>query len=590
MNATIREKLRFLPDKPGVYLMKDESNNIIYVGKAKVLKNRVRSYFTGSHDAKTQRLVMSIVDFEYIVTSTVVEALVLECNLIKHHTPQFNIQLRDDKTYPYIKLTTDDHPRIEIVRRVLKDKAKYFGPYPNAQSAQEARKLLDRLYPLRKCHPLRDKVCLYYHIGQCLAPCEFPVATETYQEISAKIVRFLSGQYDVVVDELKEKMQREADELHFERAKELRDLIAHIERIAQKQRVALPDGIDRDVFGYYADKGMMCIQIFYIRKGKLIERDVTIFNHYNEPSEDFFSYMAQFYFENNDLPKEIFVPNDIEGEWLEQWLAIRVIAPQRGEKRKLVDMATNNASIALMEKFQMMERDEKRTERAVAELGQVLGIQSPRKIEVFDNSNIQGSDAVAAMVTFIDGKPSRKNYRKFTIKEVSGPDDYGSMREIIRRRYVRLLKEKADMPDLIVVDGGKGQISAALDVLHNELNLELPVCGLAKDDRHRTSQLFMGEDPDPVPIDRAGQAFYLLQRMQDEVHRFAITFHRQTRSKHSMRSRLHDIPGVGEKRQRSLLKHFGSIERMKEASIEEFRKIGIGEKLAKDIVAYLQQG
>jgi len=589
----IREKLKLLPDKPGVYLMKNIDGDVIYVGKAKVLKNRVRSYFTGSHDGKTQLLVSHIADFEYIVTNTVVEALILECNLIKEYKPYYNIMLRDDKSYPYIKITNEEHPRLEIVRRICKDKAKYFGPYPNSQAATETKKLLDRLYPLRKCKTLKPKACLYYHINQCVAPCEFPVEQEAYQGMIKEIARFLNGGHEEIAERLQAQMLAAAEELNFERAKELRDQIQHIERVMEKQKVSIADAVNRDIFGYYTDKEYMCVQVFYMRQGKLIERDVQIFHYHGEEREDFLSYVAQFYHDNPDLPQEVLLPYEGEDtQVLEEWLAtmqqgVKVKFPQRGQKKDLVLLAGENAKIALEEKFKLMERDQNRTTRAVEQLGDVLMIHPPQRIEAFDNSNIQGTDAVAAMIVFEGGLPNKKEYRKYKIKTVQGPDDYASMKEVIRRRYTRLLKEKSSLPDLIVVDGGKGHINAALDVLENELGLSIPVCGLAKDDRHRTSQLFLNDDPAPVMIDRTSQAFYLLTRVQEEVHRFAITFHRETKGKQAFRSRLDDIPGVGEKRRRALLKHFGSLDAMKTATVEDYRKIGIGDKLARDILAHL---
>ncbi|ATY86430.1 excinuclease ABC subunit C [Kyrpidia spormannii] len=584
----LKEKLALLPGKPGVYLMKDAEGRVIYVGKAKTLKNRVRSYFTGSHDAKTQKLVSEIRDFEYIVTDNAVEALILECNLIKQHQPPFNIMLRDDKSYPYIKITREEHPRLEIVRRMAKDGASYFGPYPNSGSAMETKRLLDRLYPLRKCRNLKKKVCLYYHIGQCLAPCEYPVDPERYEAIRKDIGRFLNGGHGEIVEELERRMHEEAEALRFERAKELRDLIQHIGRVMEKQKIVFQDQVDRDVFGFYAERGRMCVQVFFIRGGKLIERAVQIFPFYNDPLEDFGSYVAQFYFEETERPKEVYLPEGVETDVLGEWLGARVVVPKRGPKRQLVEMACENARIALQEKLALEERDLERTVGAVRELGDVLAIAAPRRIEAFDNSNLQGTDPVAAMVVFVDGQPAKKEYRKFKIKTVQGPDDYASMREVIRRRYTRVLREKLPLPDLIVVDGGRGQIGAALEVLQDELDLEIPVCGLAKDDRHRTDQLFLGDDPVPVPIDRHSQGFYLLQRIQEEVHRFAITFHRQTRGKRIMHSVLDDIPGIGEKRKRKLLQHFGSVEAIRQASVEEFRQAGIGDRLAEQILQALK--
>ncbi|WAH38922.1 excinuclease ABC subunit UvrC [Alicyclobacillus dauci] len=583
MLQTLRDKLALLPAKSGVYLMKGQSGQILYVGKAKVLKNRVRSYFTGSHDRKTQALVANIYDFEYIVTDTVAEALVLECNLIKQHTPPYNIMLRDDKTYPYIKITNEVHPRLQIVRRVKKDGAKYFGPYPSAFAAQATKRLLDRLYPLRKCKTLKKQVCLYYHINQCLAPCEFTVDIPVYQQMVKEITQFLSGGHKEVVADLKGQMEAAAEQLNFERAGELRDLIRHIEQVMEEQKMTTPDLVDRDVFGFAEEKGLLSVQVFYVRAGKLIERSVNIMPHFGEPIEDFMSYVEQFYHERGDVPKEVLLPEGSPSEVLAEVLEAKVLEPKRGQKRDLVNLATENARQALDEKLRLMERNMDRTLGAVIELGDVLAINAPRRIESFDNSNIQGADPVAAMVVFIDGKPAKSEYRKYKIRTVDGPDDYESMREVMRRRYSRLLKEQKPLPDLIVIDGGKGQLAAALDVLENELGIEIPVCGLAKDDRHKTSQLFFMEEDTPVNIHRHSQAFYLLERIQDEVHRFAITFHRQTRKRTGLASVLDDVPGVGPNRRKTLMKHFGSLKAIAEADMDAFRGLGIGDKLAEDI-------
>lgn len=587
MNDTIRAKLELLPSFPGVYLMKDERGTVIYVGKAKVLKNRVRSYFTGSHDAKTQLMVSHVFDFEYIVTDTVVEALVLECNLIKQYSPQYNIMLRDDKTYPYIKITNERHPRLEIVRRVKSDKAKYFGPFPNATSAKETLRLLERLYPLRKCRGKKGRACLYYHIGQCLGACVYDVPPELYEQMIKKIVHFMNGGYKDVAEEFRKKMEEEAGKLNFERASELRDQITHIKRVMEEQKITNLDRIDRDVFGYYADRGLLCVQVFYVRGGKLIERSVSISKHYNSPQEDFMSYVEQFYYQQHDIPKEILLPQTVQSDTLAKWLNAKCLHPQRGEKKQLVELAIQNARLALEEKLRLMEKDMDRTLGAIKELGDKLAIPTPSRIESFDNSNIQGTDPVAAMVVFVDGKPARSDYRKYKIRTVKGPDDYGSMREVIRRRYTRVLKEKLPLPDLIVIDGGKGQLAAALDVLENELDLDVPVCGLAKDNRHKTSQLFFGNEELPVSIERHSQAFYLLERIQEEVHRYAITFHRQTRKKSGLTSILDEIPGVGPARRKTLLKHFSSVKAIREATIEDFKSVGIGEKLAETIHTHL---
>lgn len=588
MHEHLKEKLAILPDQPGCYLMKDKQGTVIYVGKAKVLKNRVRSYFTGSHDGKTLRLVGEIVDFEYIVTSSNLEALILELNLIKKYDPKYNIQLKDDKTYPFIKVTAEKQPRLLITRNVKKDKGKYFGPYPNAQSAHETKKLLDRMYPLRKCSNMPDKVCLYYHMGQCLAPCVKEVTDEQNKEIVDEIIKFLNGGHKEIRSELETKMYEASEKLEFERAKELRDQIAHIDAIMEKQKMIMNDLVDRDVFGYAVDKGWMCVQVFFVRKGKLIERDVSMFPIYDEPEEGFLTFIGQFYENSSHFkPKEIVVPGSIDSELVERFLEVEATQPKRGKKKDLVELANKNAKIALEEKFHLIERDEERTIKAVDNLGKQLGIETPYRIEAFDNSNIQGVNPVSAMIAFIDGKPAKKEYRKYKIKTVQGPDDYESMREVVRRRYTRALKEKLPLPDLIIIDGGKGHLAATSDVLENELGLYIPMAGLVKDEKHKTSHLIIGDPPEPVMLARNSQEFYLLQRIQDEVHRFAITFHRQLHGKSVIQSALDEIPGIGDKRKKVLLKHFGSLKKMKEASISEFVEAGMPKNVAETIYTYL---
>ncbi|MCM2589525.1 excinuclease ABC subunit UvrC [Rossellomorea marisflavi] len=580
----ISNKLALLPDQPGCYLMKDRQGTIIYVGKAKVLKNRVRSYFTGSHDAKTQRLVGEIEDFEYIMTSSDLEALVLEMNLIKKYDPKYNVMLKDDKSYPFIKLTNERHPRLITTRKVQRGKGRYFGPYPNAGAANETKKLLDRLYPLRKCTTLPDRACLYYHMGQCLAPCIKEVNNETYREMTDEIARFLNGGYKEIKEQLSVKMQEASEKMEFERAMEFRDQIQHIEATMEKQKMTMTDFTDRDVFGYGIDKGWMCVQVFFVRQGKLIERDVSLFPIYNEPEDEFLTFIGQFYSKSNHFkPKEIFLPEGIDVELVEKLLEVRTVQPKRGKKKELVRLAEKNAKQALNEKFALIERDEDRTIKAVERLGEQMGIYTPFRIEAFDNSNIQGSDPVSAMIVFLDGKPAKKEYRKYKIKTVTGPDDYESMREVIRRRYARVLKEGLPLPDLIVIDGGKGQIEAAREVLENELGLDVPLGGLAKDDKHQTSELLYGNPLQIIPLEKRSQEFYLLQRIQDEVHRFAITFHRQLRGKSAFQSMLDDIDGIGPKRKKQLLKHFGSMKRMREATLEEFRELGIPERVAMQL-------
>lgn len=588
MNKTITDKLAVLPPQPGCYLMKDKNGTVIYVGKSKLLRNRVRSYFTGAHDRKTQRLVAEIVDFEYIVTSSEIEALILEMNLIKKYDPKYNILLKDDKTYPYLKITAEEQPRLLVTRKVKKDKGKYFGPYPNVIAARETKKLLDRLYPLRKCNTMPDRVCLYYHMHQCLGPCVYPVSQETNRNIVQNITTFLNGGHHQIKKDLRQKMQEASEELDFERAKELRDQIQHIESVMEQQKMTLTDQTDRDVFGFAYDKGWMCVQVFFIRQGKLIERDVSMFPFFDEPEETFLTFVGRFYLHQNHLlPKQVLVPIGTNVEGLQQLLETDVAIPYRGRKKELVELAGKNAKIAIKEKFSLIERDEDRTIKAVESLGEKLNIATPHRIEAFDNSNIQGSDPVSAMIVFTDGRPDKKEYRKYKIRDVKGPDDYDTMREVIRRRYKRVLQDNLPLPDLIVIDGAKGQMSAAIEVLEDELGLDIPVCGLAKDDKHRTSELLYGTPPQVVDFERNAQDFYLVQRIQDEVHRFAISFHRQLRGKSAIKSKLDDIPGVGEKRRRLLMRHFKSVTAIQEASVEEIAKLGIPAPTAQIILNHL---
>lgn len=587
MSEWLQHKLSLLPTDPGCYLMKDKNQTIIYVGKAKNLRNRVRSYFTGSHDTKTARLVSEIVDFEYIVTESNIEALILEINLIQKNDPKYNIMLKDDKSYPFIKITNEKYPRLMITREVKKDHAWYFGPYPDVKAANETKKLLDKLYPLRKCSLNAKEVCLYYHLGQCLCPAVNDVDPQVYRDMVEEIKRFLNGGYTEIQKNLEKKMYQAADEMAFERAAELRDQIQSIETVMTRQKMTNADFIDRDVFGYAIDKGYMCVQVFFVRQGKLIERDVSIFPFYNEATEDFLTFIGQFYQETQHfIPKEIFIPRDIDKESVEALVSSKVYQPQRGEKRKLVDLASENARVSLAERFSLLERKQERTVGAIETLGELLNIPTPVRIEAFDNSNIMGTSPVSAMVVFVDGKPLKKEYRKYRIKTVQGPDDYASMREVIYRRYSRVLKEGLPLPDLIMIDGGKGQLEVARDVLVNQLGLTIPIAGLVKNDKHRTSELIFGPKLAVVPMERQSEAFFLLQRIQDEVHRYAITFHRQVRSKNSFSSQLDDIEGLGPKRKRKLLKHFKSIKKMEDASLEEIQAAGIPKSVAENVLAY----
>ena len=590
MNERIKNKLALLPDQPGCYLMKDKNGTIIYVGKAKILKNRVRSYFRGSHDTKTERLVSEIDDFEYIVTESNIEALLLEINLIHKNNPKYNIMLKDDKTYPFIKITNEKYPRLMITRKVLKDKALYFGPYPDVNAANETKKLLDRLFPLRKCNPSQKTPCLYYHLGQCLCPYAFDVDPQVYKDMVEEIKGFLSGGHTEIQDRLQEKMAYATAHMEFEKAAEFRDQIKAIETVMTRQKMTNVDLIDRDVFGYAVDKGWMCVQVFFVRQGKLIERDVSIFPFYDDASEAFLTFIGQFYQENEHfVPKEVLIPDDIDKESVEALLATKVLQPQRGEKKKLVKLASKNAAVALNEKFDLIVRKQERTIGAVEKLGNAMNIPAPIRIEAFDNSNIMGTNPVSAMVVFIDGRPAKNEYRKYKIKTVQGPDDYASMREVIYRRYSRVLKEGLPFPDLILIDGGKGQVDVAKDVLANQLGVDIPVAGLAKNDKHKTSELLFGPNLEVVPLERNSQEFFLLQRIQDEVHRFAITFHRQLRSKNSFASILDNIEGLGPKRKKNLLKEFKSLKNITAASVEELRKAGLPETVAKNVYRHLHQ-
>lgn len=586
----LKLKLSVVPAEPGCYLMKDKHDEVIYVGKSKLLRNRVRSYFSGAHDEKTMRLVREIVDFDYIVTSSEAESLLLELNLIKKHQPRFNVLLKDDKSYPFIKITKERHPKLVVTRIVKPKTGIYFGPYPNAYSAHETKKLLDRMYPLRKCNTLPDKTCLYYHIGQCLGPCVNEVAKSEYDEMISGITRFLNGDTKDVVDSLQRKMNDAAENLEFEKAKEYRDLIGHIEETLVKQNMMTADMTARDVFGYAVTKGWMSVSVLLIRNGNLIEKKAELFPLKDDIEEEFFRYMAQFYDLNSSiLPKEVHIPSEFNLETIEEYLPTKVLQPKRGQKKEMLDLAIKNAKISVENKFEIIERDDARTIGAIEALGEALNIETPIRIDAFDNSNIQGADPVSVMVTFIDGKPSKKDYRKYKIRTVTQVDDYKTMAEAVRRRYTRVRQEKLPLPDLIIVDGGLGHMNTVKNVLTDELGLDVPVAGLAKNDKHQTHELLFGDTGALVPLKRNSQEFYLLQRIQDEVHRFAITFHRQTRRKTSIQSQLDGIEGLGPKRKQKLLNTFGSIKRMKEKSIADFTAIGIPQNVAENIVTSLNK-
>ena len=584
MNKLIQSKLELLPTSPGCYIHKDKNGTIIYVGKAKNLRNRVRSYFRGSHDTKTEALVSEIEDFEFIVTESNIEALLLEINLIKENKPKYNIMLKDDKSYPFIKITNETYPRLIITRQVKKDGGLYFGPYPDVGAANEIKRLLDRLFPFRKCTNPPEKICFYYHLGQCKAHTICQVDSQYFKDLAQEVAAFLKGQDDQIIEDLRGKMAGAAQAMEFEKAAEYRDLIQSIGTLRTKQRVMAKDLQNRDVFGYYVDKGWMCVQVFFVRQGKLIERDVNLFPYYNDPDEDFLTYIGQFYQEKSHLkPNEILIPADIDEEAVRAMVDTKVLKPQRGEKKQLVNLAIKNARVSLQQKFDLLEKSIEKTQGAIENLGQLLNIPTPVRIESFDNSNIMGTSPVSAMVVFVNGKPSKKDYRKYKIKTVVGPDDYASMREVIKRRYSRVIRDGLTPPDLIVIDGGQGQVNVAKEVIQEQLGLDIPIAGLQKNDKHQTHELLFGDPLQVVELSRNSQEFFLLQRIQDEVHRFAITFHRQLRSKNSFSSQLDGIEGLGSKRKQNLMKHFKSLTKIKEASVDQIVEVGVPRAVAEAV-------
>ena len=581
----LRDKLLLLPNKPGCYLMKNNKGIIIYVGKAKNLKNRVNSYFRGKKTGKTAKLVSEIVDFEYIVVNSEVESLILEINLIKKYDPKYNILLRDDKSYPYIELTNGSVPTLKVVRnpKRLKKVHTLYGPYPNVSAARNTVNLLNRIYPLRKCNTYPKKPCLYYHIGECLGYCVYKIDESITNNMRDEIVKFLNGDHSIVTKKLTDLMNKESNKLNFEKAKEYKDLLDYINITLTKQEVELKDNVDRDIFGYYLDKGYLSIQIFFIRGSKIVERYSKIFDIVDELDEELTRFIARFYTRHNK-PKEIIIPDIVDKDLLSDFLGIKVIKPIKGEKKKLITFACENAKILLNEKFELIKRDEEKSIGANDELKKLLNLNSLDRIEIFDNAHLFGTYTVSGMVVYKSGKPSKNDYRKFKIS-VDTNDDYSSMREVIYRRYFRVLKDSLEYPDLIIVDGGIGQIHAALEAL-NSLNMDIPVIGLKKDNKHSTSALVTinGE----IPIDKHSNVFYLLERMQDEVHEFTINYHKQIRSKGSLESVLDSVEGIGTKRKKELLKRYRTINKMKEASIEEFNEI-LPKEVALNLYNFLKE-
>ncbi len=583
----IKEKLALVPNVPGCYQMKNKDGVIIYVGKAKKLKNRLSSYFRGTHTGKTARLVKEIDDFEYIVVHTETESLVLELNLIKKYDPKYNILLRDDKTYPYIELTNEEVPRLQVVRNINKKKNKnnLYGPYPNVTAARKTVNMLNRIYPLRKCKTYEKRPCLYYHLGQCLGYCSEKVDHEKVENMRNDIIKFLKGDHTLITKKIKEDMEKESRELHFEKAQELKELLEYIEVTLARQQVEIKDLIDRDIFGFYVMKGYLAIQVFFIRTGKILERHHAILPMIDEAGEELTRYIAKFYQKNFIMPKEILVPSIVDNELLEDYLKIDVKIPSRGVKKQLLDLACNNAKIELENEFEILKKDEQRTVEANDELRKILKLDKLDRIEIFDNSNLFGSFNVSGMVVFKNGVPSKNDYRKFKITNDVN-DDYGTMREVIYRRYFRVLKDDLERPDLIVVDGGLGQINVAREVIQS-LNLKIPVVGLKKDDKHATNALLAFDPIRELPIDKTSNLFYYLERMQDEVHNFTINYHKQIRSKGSLESILDHVPGIGEKRKKQLLKKYHTVSKLKELDIASLKEI-LPEEVANNLKQMLQ--
>ena len=565
--------------------MKNKNGKVIYVGKAKKLKNRVSSYFTGVHNYKTTKLVDHIWDFDYIRTDSEKEALLLEINLIKDYTPEYNIMFMDNTYYPYIELTNEEHPRLKIVRSAKNKKSRYFGPFPDATAARNTYKLLQRLFPLRKCNVIPNKPCLYYSLHQCLGPCIHDDTKEAEKDLRNQVIKFMKGDTKEKIEELTKAMEKASEELNFELAMEYRDLIKSIEYVTKRQHIDFNDYGDRDILGYYVDKGYLSVQLFFMRGGHLLSHEYDLVPVSDDAQEDLLQFLVTFY-QTNNVPKELLVPQDFDISLISEILETKILQPQRGDKKDLVDMANRNAKEALEKKFLLRQQNEAKTIGAIEELGRLLQIETPHMIELYDNSNIQGAYAVAGMVVFRDGVPSKKDYRRFKIKTVEGPDDYASMKEVIYRRYYRNLMEQREMADLIIVDGGIGQINAAKEII-DSLHVPVHLAGLAKDDKHSTAML-IDREGNEVPIDPKSQLFFLLTRMQDEVHRYAISFHRQVRSKSLFASILDEVEGIGEVRKRKLLNKFKSVKKMKEASVEELTEV-LPQKVAQELYQVLHR-
>ena len=579
----IQEKLNLVPHLPGCYLMKNEIGTIIYVGKAKDLKNRLNSYFHSSHTGKTAKLVSEIRDFEYIVVSSETESLILELNLIKKHDPKYNILLRDDKTYPYIELTTEKVPRLLVVRKphLKKKKTRMFGPYPNIVAARKTVNLLNRIYPLRKCRTYQKRPCLYFHIGQCLGYCTNEVSKEKVEAMEHDIIRFLKGDHELVTNKIKEEIELESQEMHYEKALELKELLDYINITLVKQKVEIKDELDRDIFGYHSDNNYLSIFVFFIRGSKIAQHHHAIIPLIDEVPEELTRYIAKFY-ETAVLPKEILVPEIVDDTLLQSYFDVKVKKPEKGTKKKLIEMANNNAKRELEEKITLLLRNENKINEANEDLRKILNMDKLERIEIFDNAHLFGTYNVSGMVVFVDGKPAKNEYRKYKIS-VNKNDDYGTMKEVVYRRYFRVLKDNLPVPDLIIVDGGIGQMHVAKEVL-DSLNMDIKLVGLKKDDKHQTNALLTLDKE--IAIEKRSNLFHYLERMQDEVHNFTINYHKQIRSKGAYASVLDTVAGIGENRKKELLKKYKSLSNIKNQTKEELQTI-LPEKVAEELLEVL---
>lgn len=580
----LKDKLMTLPMEPGCYIMKDRNGTIIYVGKAKKLKNRVNQYFTGAHDYKTTKLVSQIVDFDTIVTKTEKEALILEINLIKKHRPRFNIMFMDDKSYPYIKITQEKYPRLSVVREMKKDKkANYYGPFPDATAAHSMASLLNSIYPLRKCVTLPRKVCLYYHLGQCLGPCQYPVDDDTYPQMIKEITQVLKGDDKALRQRLNDQMKDATEKLNYEKAMIYRDFLRSLDHVQDKQTVYQDNRIDRDAFNYYEKDGMLTITALIVRGGQLMDRHLVTQLLVDDASESFENFILQYY-ESQALPKELIVPVSFDISNISSLLDVKVLQPQRGELKKLLDLVLWNAMNHHRQHSTILKKNNEKQDNALRELKQILNISSVNRIELYDNSHTQGQFASSAKVVFVDGSPSKKDYRLYNLH--NGADDVKNMEEVIYRRFLRAIKEKQTYPDLILMDGGYTQIQAALRSME-ALEVQVPLYGLVKDDKHTTSAL-MDKEGNRIELKDYQETFFLLSRMQDEVHRFVLSHHQKRRSKAQTKSILEDIEGIGPKRRLALLKAFKSVQGILDAPQDKLEEL-VGKSLAKDLKKRIQE-